>query len=86
MNGHQMKIYVKIFPIAGVSDAAQEMEVTLAEGKLSELITLLQNRIGSDLSERSIMLLHNGQSLNIDDDVILTEGDRVWAMPRLSGG
>ena len=58
-----MKIIVKIFPIAGISDAAQEMEVTLTEGNLSEAIAYLNQRFNTDMLDDSIMILHNGRAL-----------------------
>ena len=81
-----MKVSVKVFPIAGVSDAAQELEVTLSGEKLSELIAFLQQRFSVDPRDESIMILHNGQALDSYVDVILSEGDRLWMMPCLSGG
>jgi len=81
-----MKVSVKVFPIAGVSDATQELEVTLSEGNLSELVAFLQQRFSVDPHDESIMILHNGQALDSYADVILSEGDRLWMMPCLSGG
>ena len=81
-----MKVSVKVFPITGVSDAAQELEITLSEGNLSELIAILQLRFRVDPHDESIMILHNGQALDSYADVILSNGDQLWMMPCLSGG
>ena len=81
-----MKVSVKVFPIAGVSDAAQELDVTLSEGNLSELIAILQQRFSVDPHDERIMILHNGQAIDSYADEILSDGDRIWMMPCLSGG
>jgi len=81
-----MSIHVKVFPIAGVCDAAQVMDVTLNEGCLSELMTILTRQLGTDPRKQGIMILNNGQSLDVDADASLNDGDNLWVMPRLSGG
>ena len=81
-----MNVIVKVFPIAGLSDETQEMAVTLSDGNLCELIALIQKRLDADLRVSNIMILHNGHSIDIDNDTALENGDRVWLMPRLSGG
>ena len=81
-----MRVNVKVYPIAGVSDATQEMEVALTEGNLNELMTLLQERLGAGLCEKSVMILYNGQALDLKADVVFSNGDQLWVMPCISGG
>ena len=81
-----MKINVKIYPIAGLNEATQVMDAALDEGNLSELVTFLCRQLGADLREYGVMILNNGQSLDIESNVILNDGDNIWVMPRLSGG
>jgi molybdopterin converting factor small subunit len=81
-----MNVHVKIFPIAKLNNTAQELEVELAQGHLSELMVFLRRQIGDEISEKSLMLLHNGQGLDMNTDMVLQEGDKLWLMPMLSGG
>ena len=81
-----MIVNVKIYPIAGLNDSAKEKEVTLSEGCLSELLTILGQKLGDDLRNHGVMILNNGHSLDIDEEATLTDGDKIWVMPRLSGG
>jgi len=81
-----MTVHVKIFPIAEVSDEAQEMQVNLVNGHISEFFVFLNQRLGFDPYEKDLMLLHNGRGLDMREDVDLQDGDRLWLMPMLSGG
>jgi len=81
-----MIVNVKIYPIAGLNDSAKEKEVTLSEGRLSELLVILNQQLGDDLCKYGIMILNNGHSLDIDAEATLTDGDKIWVMPHLSGG
>jgi len=81
-----MNIQVKIFPIAGCNDTSHEIEITLSQGHLGELMSYLQQYLGKDLHDESVMVLHNGQGLDLNSDVQFKEADKVWVMPRLSGG
>ena len=81
-----MKIYIRVFPIADLFDATQELEVTLSEGSLGELMTSLNQLIGTDLFDENIMILHNGHNLDKKSDTQLSDEDHIWVMPYLSGG
>ena len=81
-----MKIYVRIFPIAGLFDATQELEVKLIEGRLSELMNSLNQSLGADLLDKDILILHNGHSLDIKSDTLFSDGDQIWIIHCLSGG
>ena len=81
-----MKVSLKIYPIAGVSDVTQELEITLSEGKLCELIEFVKKQFGIDPCEENIMIINNGQALDSYTDVPLCDGDSLWLMPCLSGG
>jgi len=81
-----MNVNVKIFPIAGLNESTQVMDITLNEGSPGELLEILSGRLGADPRERSIMVLVNGQCIDVESDVVLSNGDMIWLMPRLSGG
>jgi len=82
-----MKIYVKMFPIAGICDAAREMEFSLREGNLSELLFCLQEEAGdAPLPMETLMFLLNGRGLDIHEDAQFSDGDRLWVLPQISGG
>ena len=80
------KVRIKVFPLADVTDAAFETELTMTEGNLFECMTFLNKHFGTELREKGIMILHNGQSLDIHADAEVSDGDQVWVLPRLSGG
>jgi len=82
-----MKIYVKMFPIAGICDAAREMEITIREGNLNELLICLQDQTGAaSLPLETLMLLHNGRGVDIHENMQFSDGDRLWILPQISGG
>ena len=82
-----MKIHVKMFPIAGISDASREMELVLSEGSLNELLNGLQKEAGiAPLPLETLMFLHNGRGLDIHENVQFRDGDSLWMLPHISGG
>jgi len=82
-----MKINVKMFPIAGICDAAREMEFALREGNLNELLACVQKETGdTPLPLETLMFLHNGRGLDIHENAQFSDGDRLWIMPMISGG
>jgi len=82
-----MKIHIKIFPVAGLSDRNQEFELALQKGSFNEALALLQKLLDVNLSEiKTLMFLHNGHKLENDKDEIFQEGDQLWLLPLLSGG
>ena len=81
-----MKIYTRIFPIAGLLDATQELEVTLTEGSPGELMKSLNQLLDTDLCDKDILILHNGQSLDIKSNTLLSDEDQIWVINCLSGG
>ena len=81
-----MNINVKVFPIADICDSTQEFYETLTEGHLSELMELLRHRYNTNLTEKAIMILHNGKSLDLAEDPKLENNDQLWIMPVLSSG
>ena len=81
-----MNINVSIFPISGVCNTKQEFDIELGEGKLSELLALLQERFDADFNRGDIMLLHNGCSIDLNEEATFSQGDKAWFMPHLTGG
>ena len=83
-----MTVHIKLFPIAGICNQSQEMELALEEGKLGEALTKLYERLGVDLDVKleKLMLLHNGRALDMRKNVVFQDGDRLWLLPLLSGG
>ena len=82
-----MKVLVKVFPAAGLCDQTQELEITLEEGSLSELLTLLQERLSVNPGKiEELMFVHNGRAMDRREDVLFQDGDQLWLMPMLSGG
>ena len=76
-----------MFPIAGINDAAREMELVLSDGSLDELLTSLQEEAGAaPLPLETLMFLNNGQGLDIHENVQFHDGDRLWVLPQISGG
>jgi molybdopterin converting factor small subunit len=82
-----MKIRVKIFPAAGLSDKTQEFDMELKEGNISEVLTSLQKRLNfnPDILE-TINFIHNGRLLVTREKVIFSDEDQLWLMPQISGG
>ena len=81
-----MKIQVRIFPIAGLCDKTEEHEIPLEDGSLNGLMARLRELLGADLSgNEKLMFLHNGYALDIEKTVF-RDGDKLWLLPRLSGG
>ena len=81
-----MKIYVKMFPIAGICDSSREMVFSLAEGNLNELLPYLQKQAGAPLPLEKLLFLHNGRGLDIHENKQFSDGDRLWVLPMISGG
>ena len=88
-----MMIFIKVFPIVGVCDQSQELEIPFENSKMSEVLTHLEKRVGFKLADKyeKLMLLHNGQVLDIDvlkrsQEVVFEDGDKLWLLPLLSGG
>jgi len=80
------KVKIKVFPLADVVDASFETELTLTDGSLYECMTYLNTHFGTELREKDIMILHNGQSLDIFANAVINDGDQLWVLPCLSGG
>ena len=92
-----MKVHIKIFPIVGICDQSQKLELPLEEGNLSEALALLEGRLGVNLGINSggihsackietLMFLHNGRRLDSRKDAVFRDGDQLWLLPLLSGG
>ena len=82
-----MIIYVKIFPIAGICEAARDMEFELREGSLDELLSCLREELGAaPLPLETLMFLLNGRGLDINEPAQFSDGDRLWILPQISGG
>ena len=82
-----MKVQVKIFPIAGLCDQKQELEISLEEGNMGELQMLLEKQLGVNPSViKSLMFLHNGRALDVRADAVFADGDLLWLLPQISGG
>jgi len=79
-----MKIYTRIFPIAGLFDATQELEITLTEGSPGKLMKSLNQLLDTDLDDKDVIILRNGQSLDINTP--LSDEDQIWVIHCLSGG
>ena len=94
-----MKVHVKIFPIAGLCNQSQKLELALEEGHFSEMLMCLQGRLGANLDNNpddcsgdgfdkfeKLMFMHNGRALGKCKDVVFQDGDQLWLLPLLSGG
>ena len=81
-----MKVHIKIFPIVGICDQSQKLELPLEEGNLSEALALLEGRLGMNCKIETLMFLHNGRALDCRKDAVFQDGDQLWLMPLLSGG
>jgi hypothetical protein len=85
-----MKVFLKVFPIGGVSKSSQDMEMELSEdATVKELLDLAQQKLGARLPQAdAIMLIHNGMAVDIlhNSDRDLKSGDWLWLMPALSQG
>jgi len=82
-----MKVNIKIFPIAGLFNKKQELEIALENGDLNEALTRLQELLGVNFREnKTLMYLHNGYKLESQNDAVFQEGDQLWLLPILSGG
>ena len=84
-----MKVHIKIFPIAGLCNQSQKMELLLADGSFKEVLMLLQERLSLDKSldnSGKLMFLHNGRNLDTRKDTVFKDGDQLWLLPLISGG
>ena len=82
-----MKVYIKIFPIAGLFNKRQELEIALENGGLNETLALLEEKLGVNFREiKTLMFLLNGYRLDDKKEVAFREGDQLWLLPLLSGG
>jgi len=82
-----VKVYVKMLPFPGICDTAREMEFTLREGNLSELLICVQEEVGAaTLPLEMLMFLHNGHGLDIHENVQFRDGDRILILPQIDGG
>jgi len=81
-----ISVKVKVFPIAGLNDAAQELTIILSTGSFGELMKRLQQQLGADPREKGVMILHNGQSVEVNEGASIEDNDQIWVLPRLSGG
>ena len=90
-----MKVRVRIFPVAGLCDHSQELELDLQEGSFGEALAHLEGRLGVNLAgssgdnpgkQETFMFLLNGRALDMFKDTVLCDGDQLWLLPRLSGG
>jgi len=82
-----MNVHIKIFPIAGLNDRKQELEITLEKGNLNEALNRLREQTGVNFGEmKTLMFLHNGKALDKHEDNVFREGDQLWLLPVLSGG
>ena len=82
-----MKIYVKIFPIAGICEASREMEFSLSDGNLNELLKCIREEMSTaPLPLDTLMFLLNGRGLDLNENVQFHDEDRLWILPLISGG
>ena len=82
-----MKVFVKVFPTAGLCDETRKLEIALEEGNMSELQTHLQERLDANPNKiEELMFVHNGRAMDKRKDVFFQDGDQLWLMPMLSGG
>ena len=82
-----MKVQVSVFPIAGLCNEKQEIELAMEEGNMGELETLLFNRLGVKLQKaEALMFMLNGRGLGRDEEVVFCDGDKLWLLPQISGG
>jgi len=82
-----MKIFVKMFPIPGICTESREMEFALCEGNLNELLVCLQEQVGAiTLPLETLMFLHNGRGVDINENLQFRDEDRLWILPQISGG
>ena len=82
-----MTVDVKIFPIAGLCNKKQELQIALEEGNMGELRRLLPERLGVNLpGPEAFMFLYNGRALRQQEDVFFQDGDQLWLLPQISGG
>ena len=83
-----MKVNIKIFPIAGLSEQRREMEIALEEnGGMGELLARLQEQLDVNLQKiEALMFLHNGRGMDKSENVIFQDGDQLWLLPQISGG
>ena len=81
-----MKVSVKVFPIAGLCDRRQELELALEGGSMGELEALLFERLGAAPKTKAFTFLLNGRGVGKRESVVLRDGDNLWLLPQISGG
>ena len=82
-----MNVHIKVFPITGLSEQRQEMELTLEEGNMGELKSLLFDRLGRKPdNSQAYMFLLNGCGMEDWEKAAFRDGDRLWMLPQISGG
>ena len=82
-----LRVHIKVFPIAGLCEQRQEIELALEEGSMTEMETLLFKRLEVNPGNiEAYMFLHNGRGLDNDKDVVFRDGDQLWLLPQISGG
>ena len=81
-----MKANIKVFPIAGLCEKSLKLEIALEKGTLDEIFEFLQGRFGENLKTETLMLMHNGRRLDLNNNTVFKDGDQLWLLPLLSGG
>ena len=86
-----LRVNVKIFPIAGLCEQRQDIELVLEEGSMNELEMLLFRKLNVNPGNvEAYMFLHNGRGLCSSPDkykdVVFQNGDQLWLLPQISGG
>ena len=82
-----MKVFIKVFPSAGVCDQTQKLEIALKDGSMGELRMSLQERLGVNPGKiEELMFVHNGRALDRRKETVFGDGDQLWLLPMLSGG
>ena len=62
------------------------MEFSLVEGSTNEFLSCLQEEVGAPLPLEMLMFLRNGRGLDLRENAQLSDGDRLWVLPQISGG
>jgi len=82
-----MKVQASVFPIAGATNRKQELELTLEMGNLEEALAQIEERLVVNLPKtETLLLLHNGQGLDLSKEAVFNDGDQLWILQQISGG